>query len=452
MANRKLKNFEFANHCEKGTTHGNTDELTFFDCVNGSVFLLCQDSRDYDLDVRPAGLATQRMKYYLENEFVNSPSAALRNALIYTNGFIFEYGRKNPDYKDAFVHCAAILIRHNEVFYATIGEPSMYFFNGKRPVLIARGNEESDHTDADGEQGRKEEGNDVHVPLLGRYRDIHPQVNAEALVPLNGDMLLMCSRGFYDNVSEKSMLKILADPMPVQTKVYRFVDLASIASGDENISLQLISFYNLTHKERKYVALPSKKSKVLKKKEPLKAKAADKTEKESRLEQYRDRLKDSPARYILVGIAVLLIAYMFYDLFIHDPRPPVRQSADKEAVAENVSEGEVLPPKEQETAETSHAVIPEDAVYTVKNGDTWSRIYSQYGVCSWFVKNHPLNAGKFDNEENPVEGTQIYIPLLYSAKEEHNPDFYQEFSLQKTGSRCQNANQEFIDKFEAEYL
>lgn len=450
MANKKLKNFEFANHSEKGNSKtSNTDELTFFECVNGSVFLLCQDSMEYELAVSPAGLATERMKYYLENEFVDSPSAALRNALIYTNGFIFEYGRKNSDYKDAFVHCAVVIIRNNEVFYATMGDLALYFFYGKRPVLIARGNVENelDRTD-----DKTEDGSNIKVSLLGKHRDIEPVVNAQALVPLDGDMILMCSRGFYEIVSEKNILRILTDPMPVQTKVYRFVDMASIASGDENISLQLISFYNLAHSERKYVPLPVKKSKVLKKKLSSKTSAADTTVNASWLDQYSDRLKDSPARFILLGIVVLLIAYMFYDLFIHDPRPPVHQSADKEVVAENVSEEDTVPPGQQDMTETSGATIPDDVIYTVKNGDTWSRIYSQYGVCSWFVRNHPSNAGKFDAEENPVAGTQLFIPILYSAKEAYNPDFYQEFSLQNTGSRCENASQEFIDKFEEEHL
>ncbi len=450
MANRKLKNFEFANHSEKGNAKNtNTDELTYFDCVNGNVFILCQDSSDHTLEVSPAALASERLKYYLENEFVENPTAALRNALIYTNGFIFEYGRKNPGYEHAYVHCACVLIRDNKVFYATLGELSVFYFNGKRPVLVSRGEvvESDDEQQPSGGESEKS-GNLV---LLGKNRDIEPMVNAEPLVPVNDDMLLMCSKGFYESVVEKSIQKILTDPMPVQTKVYRFVDMASIASGDENISLQLISFYNLDHTERKFVPLILKKSRATKKKFPAKDKEHNEEQKPSLLNEYRERLQDSPVKYVLVAIAVLLIAYMFYDLFIRDPMPPVRRTADTVVAADDSTAAEVITP-EEEVANPSSAQIPDDAVYTVKSGDNWSRIYSQYGVCSWFIRNHPLNEGKFDSEDNPVAGSRIYIPLLYSAKAEHNPEFYREFSLEKTGSRCENANQDFIDAFESENL
>ncbi len=450
MANRKLKNFEYANHSEKGSSKNrNTDELTYFESINGSVFLLCQDSSAHDLEVSPAALATQRLKYYLENEFVEKPSAALRNALIYTNGFIYEYGRKNPEYLNAYVNCACILIRDNKVFYTSLGELSLYYFNGKRPVLISKGDigNFEDTQEAEGDLQ-----NPDTVPLLGKYKEIDPVVNREPLVPVNEDMLLMCSKGFYENLTEKSIQKILTDPMPVQTKVYRFVDMASIASDDENISLQLISFYNLDHVERKFVPLVVKKSKVVKKKAPDKENSPPDSDKTSVLNEYRERLKDSPVRYILVGIAVLLIAYMFYDLFIRDPMPPVRRSVDRAVISEDATGTDVISPAEEEVAEASSAPIPDDAVYLVKSGDTWSRIYSQYGVCSWFIRSHPSNEGKFDSDDNPVAGTRIYIPLLYSAKAEYNPDFYREFSLQKTGSRCENANQAFIDKFESENL
>lgn len=449
MANRKLKNFEFANHSEKGNAKNtNTDELTYFDCVNGSVFILCQDSREHDLEVSPVGLATERLKYYLENEFVANPSAALRNALIYTNGFIFEYGRKNPGYEHAYVHCACVLIRDNKIFYSTLGELSVFYFNGKRPVLVSRGDidESGDEPQSDSEPGKSD-----HLVLLGQNRDIEPKVNTEPLVPVNDDMLLMCSKGFYESVVEKSIQKILTDPMPVQTKVYRFVDMASIASGDENISLQLISFYNLDHTERKFVPLILKKNRVIKKKSPAKDKEQNEEQKPSLLNEYREKLQDSPVRYVLVALAVLLIAYMFYDLFIRDPMPPVRRTADSVVVEEDTTDTEVITPQE-EVANPSSAQIPDDAVYTVKSGDNWSRIYSQYGVCSWFIRNHPSNEGKFDSEDNPVAGSRIYIPLLYSAKAEHNPEFYREFSLEKTGSRCENANQDFIDAFESENL
>jgi PPM family protein phosphatase len=452
MANKKLKNFEFANHTEKGKLYKvNTDEVVFFDCANGSVFLICQDNSETQLETSPANLAAQRIRYYLENEYVANPANALYNALIYTNGFIYEYGRKNDEYKNVQVHCACILIRDNMAYYSTFGEIAIYFFNGKKLHLLSQGNKRiTSLTPTSSEINDLTE--EVANPdfLLGKNRDINPDVNTEALVPLNDDMVLLCSKGFFDAVPEKSISKILYDPMPVQTKVYRLVDMANIAGGEENISIQLVSFYNLEHVERKFKPLDVRKAISVKR-----TSRVDQNEEKSglgensTLEQLSEKYLTGPVKIVLTVLGVLLFAYMVYDLFIHDPMPPVKNT-NREIVVKETAPVVVEEKKEEKPVEVvSNKKIPADQAYLVKSGDTWGRIYTQYGVCSWFIRNHESNKGKFDADDNPVAGSRIQIPLVYSARKELNPNFYQEFSLQKTGNRCENANQAFIDSFKA---
>jgi len=443
MANRKLKNFEFANHSEKGSSYEvNTDEVVFFDCVNGSVFLICQDEGSAKLTTSPANLAAQRMKYYLENEFVADPSNALYNALVYTNGFIFEYGRKHDDYRNAWVKCTVVLIRDNKVYYSSFGETSVSFFNGRKLFLISHGDLQSSVSD-DQDLNSDSRSNSGGYLLLGQQRDVKPVVNKDPLVPLNEDLILLGTKGFYDAVNEKSIAKILSDPMPVQTKVYRLVDMANMQGGAENISVQLISFYNLENPERKFhpierrAASPVKNPAESKNKKPLQGVDID---------RFKASIFKSPVKEILLGLGILFLVYMVYDLFIYDPMPANRVKTEQKAK-------DPAPEKSEENLETAvvevkaNKSIPSDTLYTVRSGDTWSRIYTQFGVCSWFIRSHPENTGKFDADENPIAGRRIVIPLLYSAKRELNPEFYQEFSLAKTGSRCENATQEFIDAF-----
>jgi serine/threonine protein phosphatase PrpC len=437
MANRKLKNFEFANHTEKGKLlNNNTDKVEFFDSPNGSVFLLCQDSMEMEQADTPASIAAQRIKYYLENEMVADAANALYNALIYTNGFIYEHGRKNGGLNGAGVHCACVLIRDGKVWYSTVGEMTIFFYNGKRLHTLSYG--ASNETKAN--PGESQE---VTGSLLGMNRGFLPVINTEPLIPLNNDMVLLSSRGFCNNVPEKSIFKILSDPMPVQTKVYRLVDMASIAGGEQTISIQLISFYNLDHRERVFKPLEARRTIP-----PRKiAVALPANEKEvievTDNEKPAEGFFTTPVKAILLILGVLLLGYMVYDLFIYNPVPVVNRQA---AVESPTSQATVAAPAVIDSR------IPDDVVYEVKTGDTWSRIYSQYEVCSWFIRNHEANAGKFDAAENPVSGTRISIPVVYSAKKELNPHFFQEFSLQNTGSRCENASQAYIDSFRSTHF
>lgn len=441
MANRKLKNFEFANHTEKGKIlKDNTDKVEFFDSPNGSIFLLCQDSKELEQQDTPATIAAQRIKYYLENELVPDPANALYNALIYTNGFIYEHGRKNGGFNGAGVHCACVLIREGKAWYSTIGDMILFFYNGKRLHILSRGNSTDTIAPATAEE---EQETNRGSSLLGMNRGFLPVVNTSPLVPLNNDILLMSSQGFYNKVSDKNIFKILSDPMPVQTKVYRFVDMASIAGGEQTISIQLISFYNLDHRERQFTPVEVRRTiparKVTAADPAIETEATSETGKETPAEGFLT----NQVKVILLILGALLLGYMIYDLFIYNPVPVVNMSSTVEG---QVSENAAAAP-----AMTDNRV-PADVVYEVKSGDTWSRIYSQYEVCSWFIRTHEANAGKFDSAENPVSGTRITIPVIYSAKKELNPDFHQEFSLQKTGTRCENANQAYIESFRSAHF
>jgi len=444
MANKKLKNFEYANHTSRGKSTVNTDELAFFECINGLVFIVCDGIISGSSDVKPSALTTERLKYYLENEFVENPSDAVYNALVYANGFIYEYARKNPEFNNPTVSCSVLLIRNSHAYYSVVGNSAIKFFNGKKIFYLAKGD---DFVISSGEQDYDTSSGGY---FLGEKQNIVPDVNSEPLVALNDDMIMLCSDGFYNAVSEKQILKILGDPMPVQTKVYRLTDMAVHAGSDDNITVQLIAFYNLDHNERKFIPLRSKGKKMiramnLRRKGKSDDSSGDDKTSQTEFNPILEKLEKPAVKYTLLILGVLLVVYMFYDLFLYNPVPPVQ----REPLINQEQQIEAL---QEEVLASPEFNIPEDRIYIVQPGDNWSRIYSQFEVCSWFIRNHPPNKGKFDSADNPVAGSRINIPVVYSSKEDLNPDFYQEFTTEKTGSRCENANQDFLDNFKERHF
>jgi serine/threonine protein phosphatase PrpC len=449
MANKKLKNFEYANHSIKGKTmSGTSDKLAFFESINGAIFIICDGNILEGIHVQPSELTIERIKYYLENEFVDDPSDAVYNAIVYANGFVFEYARKNPDFKNPRVSCSVILIRDNQCFYSVVGNASVDFFNGKKLFALAR--EESVQMGKDTVINEK----NTEKVYIGKSKNIVPEVNKEALVPLNDDIILLSSDGFYNTVTERSVQKILNDPMPVQTKAYRLIDTAIHAGTEDSASVQIIAFYNLDHTQRKFSPIKTRANRLLR--EKLSNKKEDDSESESESKQVESstlaslkRTLEQPAtKYTIIILAALLVIYMFYDLFLYDPVPSVKLSQPAVDETSNLSDDEETA---ADSLNDSAKKVPDDRVYRVQSGDTWGRIYSRFEVCSWFIKNHPPNRGKFDSDENPVAGSQINIPLIYSGRSDLNPDFYQEFSLERTGSRCENASEDFLKKFREEY-
>jgi len=143
---------------------------------------------------------------------------------------------------------------------------------------------------------------------------------------------------------------------------------------------------------------------------------------------------------------------MFYDMFLFNPRPVVDlESREETPVHNTIPELKPAPVKEHDRTVNYKAILnhiaPADTIYLVQSGDTWGSIYRQFEVCSWFIRNHEDNIGKFDGKGDPVAGKTIAIPLVYSANPQYNPRFHNEFKTDKVGSACQYAGEEFIEEF-----
>lgn len=425
MATRKLKNFEFAGLLNTDAT--DKAGLTAFDnfeTPNGFVFLVSGSADLLEENQQVCEIINERVRYYLENEVLDDPREAVRNALVYANGFVFERKRKESGFRveDASVLC--LLVRDEKVFYAWMGDVSLSLFTGKRRYPLTWDlKAEADSVAPDSEENS--------MLFLGQKQLAEPAVCEQALVPVDGDMLFMGTGRLWNNIREKAFCTVLADSMPTHTKVQRMIKMAAEMQPEEPIAAQLVSFYNLDQTERSFTAGRS-------------------TPTPSVFERIQSKIEEKPksslAKSLIIAIGVVILAYMFWDMFLNNPARPVRVSAPTEAIAENDSLDDAA--EQANEAVALNSALPADVEYTVKSGDTWGRIYQQYEVCSWFIRNHQPNAGKFDSDDNPVSNTTLVIPIRYSASRRLNPGYYQEFTTDKVGSACQNANQAFKRRFD----
>jgi PPM family protein phosphatase len=420
MATRKLRNFEYAYHSQEYKSTEQIREVSgVFEPGNDHLFVLCSSMSNEIRDAKAAEIAVERIAYFFESEFIENPIDALNQAIVYTNGYIQNYGRENEGLEGMKTACLVVLNRDNKVYYANIGGNGLYFFNGKKLYPLACSSSDGLQEDT----------------LLGVNSEINPFICEHPFVPVEDDTLVLCSEKFLGCVSEKSVKAMLSDPMPLLTKVSRLVDLASQNCGDDNVSVVLINFYNMDNEERSfdYNKTATSGSFVDKVKLPK-------------------LIKHPVWNMVIIGAIILFFSYMVYDLFIYNPKPARRVELSGQV---DDAGTEVGVPEEAKVVSVENAkgkeltyVIPNDSVYAVKTGDTWGKIYQQFGVCSWFIRNHKPNTGKFDRANNPVAGTRIQIPLQYSSKQNLNPRFYQEFATEKVGSTCQNANESYLKAFE----
>jgi serine/threonine protein phosphatase PrpC len=451
MATKKHRNFEYAG--QTGGLDGEGRNLHSFQCFdtpNGFAFVVVGADRELGPDQSPGQGVIERLKYYLEIEEEASPAEAVRNALVYVNGYLYSMSRKDPAFQPGELSCLCVLFREEKVYYAWVGQVCLHLFTGKKLVPLS-------WEVYSGDEGGKSVGNRPwKLAFLGKQQFLDPGVCREALVPVDGDMLILGSSGYCLNPDEKQIRKVLPDVMPLHTKVQRLISQTGKEEEEAPMAVVLIGFYNMGQEERSFVA-----GSAIPEHQPGK---------EAQPGNALRLLSNPLLKKILIGLGVLFLVYMLYDLFWFNPRParqiavterdipgldsipdtlgvlPVDQPATPVAPPA-VREPQVSAPA-ADPASGTPAPLPADREYTVRSGDTWGRIYREFEVCSWFIRNHPPNSGKFDRSDNPIAGTRLMIPVKYSASRRLNPAYYQEFTTDKVGSACQNANRNFLRRFE----
>ncbi|MFO7979136.1 MAG: hypothetical protein R6U64_10800 [Bacteroidales bacterium] len=414
MVSRKLKHFEYAGQDEAGPSGDLAiHQQKSFETPNGYVLVMSSCDSPRQAAAQQTATVLERVKYYLDNEVLDDPTQAVQNALLYANGYLFEQQRKQ-DEQPLPVSCLCLLIQEQTVYYSWAGDVNMFLFADKKWIPMVQ---------ASGE-------------FLGIQKMIVPGVCDQPVQPVDDDLILIGTGPVNELASGKHARKVLLDNMPAQTKVVRLVKILKDSDHQRALALQLVRFYNMGHQQRTFV--PSSH-------EPAPSVAAGKLVQD--ILQLPGR--NNVVKTALAVIAFILIGYMVYDLFFSDAQPVARVVSPEETSKEQ---------KDSATVEMNPAVqvaqpeLPADVQYTVRSGDTWGKIYGQYEVCSWFIRNHPPNSSLFENTNDPVVGTRLMIPVAYSADSSLNPEYYQEFTTDKVGSSCQNAGTQFLEEFEEEIL
>ncbi len=442
MATKKFSSFEYASltddvNSEKGGLH----RYDAFETPHGHAFVIISDDQDDDQQAELCGIAIERIKYYLDNEPDESKDVVLRNALIYTGGYLYQMGQKDPLQQAGKISCLCVLFNEDKIYYSWVGNVELFLFTGKRMYLLSWNDSEDIATDEKGENGAE---SIEYKDFLGRQAIMVPFSGNGVIEPVNGDMLIMASGSVCRRLHTKDTKRVLQDSMPLQTKAARIMRHSGSDSDDCPASIILLRFHGLKNTERSFGA-----GQVASKHQSLKQRTDQTMTNEKQSRKSTGKTSFRILKAILGIIGLLIVAYFVYDLFIYDPRPPVSMQQISEVAANDTVEDVLADETGDHQAEKDAAVLPDDVTYVVRSGDTWGRIYVQYGVCSWFIINHPPNTGRFGSEGRLIAGERLRIPVKYSGKAEYNPHYYREFTTEKVGSRCENAGRELLQAFEA---
>ncbi len=430
MATKKFNTFEYASHLDQGShDQGACIVQDVFETPHGYAIVVVSGIEQQGDDL--CRTTFERVKYYLENEQEESSEVITKNALVYTSGYLYQLQKKDPSLKPGKLSCLCVLYNDEKINYSWVGDTELYLFTGKKIYVLAW----RDHSKGDASP----------TEYLGQSAIMEPGTDEGPLSPVAGDKLIVATGELCKHLHTKDTRKILKDTMPLQTQASRILRQTAGKDGRPlAASIIMLSFHGISNTERgpAGMGIPVKAELTKHPKEQEMAKKK-KIKKPAKASEARPGWKT--ALYIA---GLLLVIYLLYDLVNYGPTP-VQLSPATEAVHDTIlQDSEAAKAVDEAKKAEAPVVIPGDETYVVRRGDTWGRIYTQFGVCSWFIINHPPNTGRFGSSGSLIAGESLRIPVKYSGKAELNPHYYQEFSMDVVGSRCENAGKELKEAFD----
>ena len=137
---------------------------------------------------------------------------------------------------------SALLIKGNSVFVANIGDSRAYLY---RAGLLKQISEDHSYVQELYKNGQIPKRELRRHPLGGLItKAIGIKIKAEAdvfeLLSMEGDLFLLCSDGLTDMMADRTIKKILSQPMSLEEKANALIQKALDKGGLDNVSVLMV--------------------------------------------------------------------------------------------------------------------------------------------------------------------------------------------------------------------
>lgn len=167
-------------------------------------------------------------------------SQALKTAFEAANRAILDHAALHSECRGMGTTCTAVIIRENRLWLAHIGDSRAYILRDGRLVQLSDDQTLHARLVREGamtpEEAERAPGGNVILQALGTRPDIWPTIWTDGLPLQIGDVILLCSDGLSNLVSDEDIAEIVAGRSP-RDACARLIDAALDAGGYDNVSV-----------------------------------------------------------------------------------------------------------------------------------------------------------------------------------------------------------------------
>lgn len=371
-----LRNFHFISLTDKGVERAkNEDYLAYFDTLNGHVFVVCDGMGGHLGGEIASETAVEAIGVFFNEQYYKNPFEAVENSIVFANEMVFAKAKQSSEYFNMGTTIVLALIRDNRVYYGHAGDSRLYAFSQNHLKQLTKDhsyvNQLVDQKLISAKEAKSHPRKNEITRALGLSNKIEPEVTSAAFLPKENDIILLCSDGLNNMINDKKIQQILSSDQSIEEKATLLIESANYNGGIDNISVQLVRFFNISHQYSPTKIKKWKKSLLIK--------------------------------YLLVRkLQYAAVAFLFFIIAMF-----VLMNQGEETHKEN---HKLFISKGHKTTETGLLMI---YPYTIQPGDELESIADKYNVDTIYLK--LLNPNITELTENkhikiPIQDTYIVQP------------------------------------------
>lgn len=247
---KELSNFHYISLSDVGARRTNNEDCHgYFDTVNGHVFAVCDGCGGLPCGEKASQTVVNSLKFFFSNYYYKDPVQAIKDAVDYSQTRLIEEGRHNPECAGMATTLVLVLVRYNKAYYANIGDSRIYHFARRELKQLTKDDSYVQTLVDRGEITQEEAENHPRknelVQALGIKPSPIPHISTHPLEPNDGEILLLCTDGLYNMVPPKDISATLSRRGYIEDKADELLKTAIANGGFDNITLQIIKFYNM---------------------------------------------------------------------------------------------------------------------------------------------------------------------------------------------------------------
>lgn len=266
---QQLKIYRVFGKSNKGLVREeNQDAFIYFESVNGAVFALCDGMGGIPGGKKAAKMALKQIEKFISEDWFDDEKTLIREAFNFANKQIREKLGQLETNIFPGTTLVLVLLRDNKVFYAHAGDSRIYYLTGKKMFQLTE-----DHSlvmkmlkekQISSEEAENHIQKNVIYNALGINEDVNVDICTKPIFPADNDYILLCSDGLTGELNDKTILNVLKGDKDLKKKGNLLIKKTLENGGSDNVTLQLIQFYNTGNKSRKkYRSDSEKKKKIL---------------------------------------------------------------------------------------------------------------------------------------------------------------------------------------------